>query len=74
MKLSKEQQIVELKKMNLEGVEISPQAKEIISRIDDFPVEHFKVWWKKNFGIVNGQHLHMYLSVGDGISGAKKVN
>ena len=76
-KETNEEKFSKLKKIGVEfntDFEVSPQAKAIIERIDDFPVEHFKAWWKKHFGIIHGGHMHQYLSVEDGISQAKKVN
>ena len=75
MAKTKEEQIESLKQIGKEidfDFSLSPQAKAIIERIDNFPFEHFKEWWKKRFGTINGQHLHMYFSVDDGINQAGK--
>ena len=74
-KKTKAEQIDEIKNIGKEidfDFVLTPQAKNIIERIDNFPFEHFKAWWKKNFGVINGQQLHMYFSVEDGINKAKK--
>ena len=56
-------------------IKISPQAKEIIANYGEaFPLEHFKTWILKNKMMVNGGHLHEYLTKDDGFSeGTKKV-
>lgn len=41
---------------------ISPQAMKIISNYPNFPWDKFKLWFKKNYCVVNGMHLHHYLS------------
>lgn len=51
---------------------VSDQAKAIIQRIPDFPEEHFKLWWKKHFGVVNGGQLNQYLVSNDGLISAPK--
>lgn len=74
-KQTKEEKINSLKLIGKEintDFEISPQAEKIIERFEDFPVDHFKSWWKKHYGTVNGMHLHHYLSINDGIVEAKK--
>ena len=44
-------------------INISPQAKAIISNYGDkFPYQKFKSWFIKNKMVVNGGHLHEYLS------------
>lgn len=76
-KETNEEKFNKIKKIGIEintDFELTPQAQKIIERIDDFPTDHFKFWWKKHYGTVNGQQLHHYLSVDDGIIQAKKVN
>lgn len=73
-KLTKQERINSVKQIGKEinfDFEISPQAEKIIANIDDFDVDHFKKWWKKNFGNVHGGHLHQYLSSADGINESK---
>ena len=52
-------------------LEFTPQALMIIDSIPNFPTEHFKAWWKKNYAVVNGAAFHKYFSVEDGIHNAK---
>ena len=44
-------------------IDISPQALAIISNYGDkFPYHKFKSWFIKNKIVINGGHLHEYLS------------
>ena len=40
---------------------LSPQAKIMMHRFPDFPVEHFKAWFKKNYGVISGVHILHYI-------------
>ena len=71
---TKEEVLTEIKKLGTEltAFELSPQAEQIIKSFDSFPYLHFKAWFKKHYGDVNGVHLHHYFSVSDGINEANK--
>lgn len=71
----KEDKIKKLKDIGKEidfDFQITGQAQTVISHIDNFPIDHFKQWWKKNFGVVNGQQLYKYFCVEDGIIETKR--
>jgi len=72
---TKEEKFELIKKIGIEintDFEISDQAKVIIEKIDDFPVDHFKQWFKNNYGTIHGTHMLHYLNDAKGISDSKK--
>jgi len=74
-KKTKEEKFDSIKQIGKEidfDLQLTSQAKNIIERIDNFPVDHFKFWWKKHFGVVNGSQLHRYLDTADGIIEVKQ--
>ena len=43
-------------------MKLSPQAKRILETYPNFPWDKFSAWFKKNYCLVNGGHLHHYFT------------
>ena len=74
-KQDKKQAISDVKQAGIEIKEelrITAQAQKVIERIDNFPVDHFKKWWRKHYGQIDGGTIMKYLIVDDGILRAEE--
>ena len=52
-------------------INFTKRARKIIEKIEDFPEEHFKLWWKHNYGNMGSGHVSVYLEDPKGYDSGK---
>lgn len=59
--MKKEDIVKSFEKISIEGLDITPQVLNVISKIDNFPLEEFKKWLLVKKLVVTGMMLFEFL-------------